>query len=124
MTLHCVVQDFTHVHTFEGHEHKVMAIVYVDQEEESLCISGDSGGGVFVWGTNVPFRKEPLKKWNEHKDWRFSGIHALCFSKSGYLYTGSGDKSIKAWLLQVSCNQGLTKSSAFDDQKGIQLVSL
>lgn len=94
------LQDFTHVHTFEGHEQKVMAIVYVDQEEESLCISGDSGGGVFVWGTNVPFRKEPLKKWNEHKDWRFSGIHALCFSKSGYLYTGSGDKSIKAWLLQ------------------------
>ncbi|KAM6601624.1 hypothetical protein CsatA_021233 [Cannabis sativa] len=92
------LQDFSYVHTFEGHEHKVMAIVYVDQEQP-LCISGDSGGGVFVWSINTTLRREPLKKWYEQKDWRYSGIHALCFS-NGYVYTGSGDKSIKAWLLQ------------------------
>ena len=88
------------MHTFEGHEHKIMAITYVDQEQ-SLCISGDSGGGIFVWAISTPLGKEPLKKWYEQKDWRYSGIHALCFSKNGYVYTGSGDKSIKAWLLQV-----------------------
>lgn len=89
------------MHTFEGHEQKVMAVIYVDQEQP-LCISGDSGGGIFVWGIRTPFGKEPLKKWYEQKDWRYSGIHALCFSKNGYVYTGCGDKSIKAWLLQVT----------------------
>lgn len=93
------MQDFSHVHTFQGHEHKVMAIIYVDQEQP-LCISGDSGGGIFVWGISSPLGQEPLKKWYEQKDWRYSGIHALC-SRNGYVYTGCGDKSIKAWSLQV-----------------------
>lgn len=93
------MQDFSHIQTFEGHEHRVMALMYVDQEQP-LCISGDSGGGIFVWGTSVPLGQEPLKKWYEQKDWRYSGIHALS-SGNGYIYTGSGDKTIKAWLLQV-----------------------
>ncbi|XP_062101266.1 uncharacterized protein LOC133807123 [Humulus lupulus] len=93
------LQDFSYVHTFEGHEHKVMAIVYVDQEQP-LCISGDSGGGIFVWSISATLAQEPLKKWYEQKDWRYSGIHALCFSRHGYVYSGSGDKSIKAWSLQ------------------------
>jgi WD40 repeat protein len=93
------MQDFSHVHTFRGHEHKVMALVYVD--EEQLCISGDSGGGIFVWAIRLPLGQDPLKKWYEQKDWRYSGIHALTISGNGYLYTGSGDKSIKAWSVQV-----------------------
>ncbi|PON91546.1 Guanine nucleotide-binding protein, beta subunit [Trema orientale] len=93
------LQDFSHVHTFEGHEHKVMAIIFVNQEQP-LCISGDSGGGIFVWGLSTPLGQEPLKKWYEQKDWRYSGIHALCLSSSGYVYTGCGDKSIKAWSLR------------------------
>lgn len=106
------LQDFSPVHTFEGHEYKIMAIIYVDQEQP-LCISGDSGGGIFVWAISIPLGQEPLKKWYEQKDWRYSGIHALCFSKNGYVYTGSGDKSIKAWLLQdglLACTMNGHKS--------------
>lgn len=88
------------MHTFRGHEHKVMAVAFVD-EEQPLCISGDSGGGIFLWSINIPFGQEPLKKWYEEKDWRYSGIHALAVSENGYLYTGSGDKLIKEWSLQV-----------------------
>ncbi|KDP32850.1 hypothetical protein JCGZ_12142 [Jatropha curcas] len=93
------LQDFSHVHTFKGHEDKVMALVYVD-EEQPLCISGDSGGGIFLWSVTLPLRKEPLKRWYEQKDWRYSGIHALTTVGNGYLYTGSGDRSVKAWSLQ------------------------
>ncbi|XP_050126098.1 uncharacterized protein LOC126603331 isoform X3 [Malus sylvestris] len=88
------LQDFSHVHTFKGHEHTIKALIYVD-EEQPLCISGDSGGGIFVWGTCTPLRQEPLKTFHEDKDWRFSGIHALA-CRNGYVYTGSGDRTVKA----------------------------
>lgn len=78
-----------------------MALVYVD-EEEPLCISGDSGGGIFVWGITTPFMQDPLRKWFEQKDWRFSGIHSLTVSRNLFLYTGSGDRTIKAWSIKVS----------------------
>ncbi|KAL5559676.1 hypothetical protein UlMin_035887 [Ulmus minor] len=106
------LQDFSHVHTFKGHEHKVMALAYVVREQP-LCISGDSGGGIFVWSPSVPLRQEPLKKWYEEKDWRYSGIHALCFSDNGLIYTGGGDKLIKAWSLldgNLSCTMDGHKS--------------
>ncbi|XP_052188251.1 uncharacterized protein LOC127798727 isoform X2 [Diospyros lotus] len=93
------LQDFTLVHTFRGHEYKVMAVVFVD-EAQPLCISGDSGGGIYIWGISNPFGQEPIKKLFEQKDWRYSGIHALAISGTGYLYTGSGDKLIKAWSLK------------------------
>ncbi|KAK7351098.1 hypothetical protein VNO77_10280 [Canavalia gladiata] len=93
------LQDFSHLHTFRGHENKVMALVYVDKEEP-LCISGDSGGGIFIWGIAAPLRQDPLRKWYEKKDWRFSGIHSLTVSRSLCLYTGSGDRTIKAWSLK------------------------
>lgn len=102
------LQDFTHVHSFRGHEYKVMAVVFVD-EEQPLCISGDSGGGIFVWSISTPFSQEPFKKWYEQKDWRFSGVHALAVAGTQYLYTGSGDKSIKAWSLQ-DCTLSCTMS--------------
>ncbi|KAJ8773371.1 hypothetical protein K2173_028548 [Erythroxylum novogranatense] len=92
------LQDFSHVHTFKGHEHKVMAVTYAD-EEQPLCISGDSGGGIFLWNLNNPLGQEPLKKWCEQKDWRYSGIHALTTDGNGHLYTGSGDRLIKAWSI-------------------------
>ncbi|XP_021730650.1 uncharacterized protein LOC110697582 isoform X2 [Chenopodium quinoa] len=93
------LQDFVHVHTFKGHEHKVMALVFLNQETP-LCISADSGGGIYAWEINETLAQEPLKKWYEEKDWRYSGIHALAVSESGCLYTGSGDRLIKAWSLR------------------------
>ncbi|XP_077231656.1 zinc ion binding protein [Tasmannia lanceolata] len=93
------LQDFSHVQSLRGHEHRVMAVVVVDAEKP-LCISGDSGGGIFVWEIGASVGKEPLKKWCEHHDWRYSGIHSLAVSGVEYLYSGSGDKSIKAWSLQ------------------------
>ncbi|XP_071737798.1 uncharacterized protein [Rutidosis leptorrhynchoides] len=93
------LQGSNRVHTFKGHEHKVMAVVYVDSEPP-LCISADNGGDIFIWAVNLPFDEKPVKRLNEEKDWRYSGVHSLAVSStSGYLYTGSGDKSIKAWSL-------------------------
>ncbi|XP_050212779.1 uncharacterized protein LOC126664434 isoform X1 [Mercurialis annua] len=106
------LQDFSHVHTFKGHEHKVMAVIYVD-EKEPLCISADNGGGIILWSITVPLRQEPLKKWHEEKDWRYSGIHALTTAGNGYLYSGSGDRSVKAWSLKdgiLSCTMDGHKS--------------
>lgn len=106
------LQDYSHVHTFRSHEHKITAIVCVD-EEQPLCITGDSGGGIFVWSLTVPLSQEPSRKWYEQKDWRFSGIQSMAVSENGYLYTGSGDKSIKAWSLQdgtLSCTMTGHKS--------------
>ncbi|KAK1398526.1 Protein translocase subunit SECA2 chloroplastic [Heracleum sosnowskyi] len=99
------LEDFTHIHSFKGHEHKVMAVAFVD-EEQPLCISGDNGGGICIWGISIPFGEEPIKKLAAEKDWRYSGIHALTVSGNGYFYTGNGDRSIKAWSMQnytLSC---------------------
>ncbi|OVA05612.1 Protein translocase subunit SecA [Macleaya cordata] len=106
------LQNFSHVQSLRGHEHRVMAVVFVDAEKP-LCISGDSGGGIFVWGIGIPIGQEPLKKWFELKDWRYSGIHAMEVSGTDHLYTGSGDKSIKAWSLQdytLTCTMNGHKS--------------
>lgn len=92
------LQDFSHVRSLKGHEHRVMAMVVMD-ETQPLCISGDSGSGIFVWRIDTPLGQELQQKWYEHNDWRYSGIHSMAISE-GYLYSGSGDKSIKAWSLQ------------------------
>ncbi|XP_074366502.1 uncharacterized protein LOC141707313 isoform X1 [Apium graveolens] len=99
------LEDFTHIHSFKGHDQKVMAVAFVD-EEQPLCISGDNGGSICIWGISIPFGEEPIKKLVAEKDWRYSGIHALTVSGSGYFYTGNGDRSIKAWSTQnytLSC---------------------
>ncbi|KAH6800020.1 hypothetical protein C2S52_000484 [Perilla frutescens var. hirtella] len=93
------LQDFTHVHSFNGHEHKVMAVIFVDGEQP-LCISGDNEGVICIWEANFPFSEVPMKKLYEDKDWRYSGIHAMANSGTEYLYTGSGDRLVKAWSLQ------------------------
>ncbi|XP_022140029.1 uncharacterized protein LOC111010782 isoform X2 [Momordica charantia] len=93
------LQDFSHLHTFTGHEHRVTDLVYV-AEEQPLCVSADIGGGIYVWSIALPLKQDPLKKWYEEKDWRYDGIHALTYSENGYLYTGGGDKTIKAWSLK------------------------
>ncbi|MFS8025125.1 hypothetical protein Hanom_Chr16g01471241 [Helianthus anomalus] len=40
-----MMQGLNHVRTLKGHEHKVMALVFVEMEVP-LCISSDRGGGV------------------------------------------------------------------------------
>ncbi|KAJ3678078.1 hypothetical protein LUZ60_001881 [Juncus effusus] len=94
------LKDLSHVQTLRGHEHRVMAILVINLPDESFCVSGDAGSGIFMWkiGT-VPDCSEPYKSWYEQNDWRYSGVHSLAFSGTGYLYTGSGDKSVKAWSL-------------------------
>jgi WD40 repeat protein len=87
----------------KGHEHKITAIVAVDNDSHSLCISGDSGSGIFVWHVDSTLKEEPLNKWYEHNDWLYRGVNCLAVSGTGYLYTGSRDKSIKAWSLEVLC---------------------
>ncbi|KAI8013946.1 hypothetical protein LOK49_LG05G01283 [Camellia lanceoleosa] len=69
--------------------------------------------GIYIWGITDPFDQEPIKKLFEQKDWRYTGIHALAIYGTGHLYTGSGDKSIKAWSLQdysLSCTMNGHKS--------------
>ncbi|KAF9608890.1 hypothetical protein IFM89_012058 [Coptis chinensis] len=83
-----------------GHEHRVMSVVFVNANEP-LCISGDNGSRIRVWSIGVVLGQEPLKKWYEQKYWRNNRIHALAVSGTEHLYTGSGDKSIKAWTLRV-----------------------
>jgi WD40 repeat protein len=78
-----------------------MAIVAVSNGDRSLCISGDSGSGIFVWCVDSSLKEEPLKQWYEHNDWLYRGLHCLAVSRTGYLYTGSRDKSVKAWSLEV-----------------------
>ncbi|XP_027148372.1 uncharacterized protein LOC113748960 [Coffea eugenioides] len=93
------LQDFSHVHSFRSHEHRVTAVVFVD-EGEPLCISADNGGVICIWSAKFPLDTAPIRKLFEEKDWRFSGIQALAVSGNGCLYTGSGSRSIKAWSLQ------------------------
>ncbi|XP_006655338.1 uncharacterized protein LOC102722018 [Oryza brachyantha] len=94
------LQDFSHIQSLKGHEHKITAIVVVDNDSQSLCISGDGGSGIFVWCVDPSLANEPLNKWYESDDWLYRGVHCLAVSGTGYLYTGSRDKSIKAWSLE------------------------
>lgn len=93
------LQDFSFVHTFRGHEDRVTAVIFIDGGEP-LCVSADKGGIICIWGARNPLNPSPMKKLFEPKDWRYSGIHALASSENHYLYTGSGDKTIKVWSLQ------------------------
>lgn len=88
----------SHLETLRGHQHRILALAI--EPKASLCFSGDYGGCIFVWAIESVPRQEPITTWYEHRDWRYSGVHALAISKSGYLYSGSGDKTIKAWSLQ------------------------
>ncbi|CAL4900854.1 unnamed protein product [Urochloa decumbens] len=94
------LQDFSRVQCLKGHEHKITAIVAVDNGNHSLCISGDSGSGIFIWSVDSILKEEPLYKWYEHNDWIYRGVNCLAVSGTGYLYTGSRDKSVKAWSLE------------------------
>ncbi|KAL6848595.1 hypothetical protein ACP4OV_021621 [Aristida adscensionis] len=88
------------VWSLQGHEHKITAIIVVDNGNNSVCISGDSGSGIFVWHVDSTLKEEPLYKWYVHNDWLYRGIHCLAVSETGCLYSGGRDKSIKVWSLE------------------------
>nr|GLL47894.1 protein translocase subunit SECA2, chloroplastic [Ipomoea trifida] len=110
------LQDYSHVHAFKGHEQRVTAVAFVD-DKKPLCISGDNGGVICIWGASVPLGPEPIKKIYEQKDWRYSGIHALVdyelsCTMNGHksvvsslavcnevLYSGSWDGTVRLWCL-------------------------
>ncbi|KAL6515509.1 hypothetical protein OROHE_018543 [Orobanche hederae] len=106
--------DYKHVHSFKGHEHRVMAVVFVDGEQP-LCISGDNDGVICIWEASFPFSEVPIRKLHEKKDWRYSGIHAMAISGTEHLYTGSGDKLVKAWSLQRGSWDGTVRLWSLSD---------
>lgn len=97
------MQDFSLVRTLRGPEHKLVAVVAVNPAGKPMCIAGDSGGGLCAWDLSISAaeEEEPLRRWHHHNDWRYSGVHSLAASESQFLYSGGGDRSIKAWSLQV-----------------------
>ncbi|KAI3807544.1 hypothetical protein L1987_23474 [Smallanthus sonchifolius] len=88
------LQDLNHVHTFKGHEHKVMAIVF-GEREIPLCISGDNGGSgdksVKAWSMHDYSLSCTM---NGHK----SVVCALAVC-NGVLYSGSWDGTVCLWCL-------------------------
>jgi WD40 repeat protein len=93
------LNDLSYVQYLKGHGHKITAVTAVTNDDWSLCISGDSGSGIFVWCVDSSLKEEPFKSWYEQNDWLYRGVHCLAVSRTSYLYTGSRDKSIKAWSL-------------------------
>lgn len=93
-------QDYRMVQTFRGHEQRITALAV--HEASELCISGDYGGYIYAW--NVGSRENsatPVAVWQEHQDWRYSGVASLAISGDELLYSGSGDRTIKAWSTSV-----------------------
>jgi WD40 repeat protein len=90
------LNDYRMVQAFRGHEHRITALAV--HEASELCISGDYGGYIYAW--NVASRDNsatPVAVWQEHQDWRYSGVASVAISGDGLLYSGSGDRTIKAW---------------------------
>ncbi|KAL2630330.1 hypothetical protein R1flu_015016 [Riccia fluitans] len=85
--------------TLKGHHTQVILALAVDVNS-MRCFSGDQSGLMCVWqlaeDMATPFRAS----WREHSDWRYTGVASLAVSEDGILYSGSGDRSIKAWSCQ------------------------
>ncbi|BBN09842.1 hypothetical protein MPTK1_4g23130 [Marchantia polymorpha subsp. ruderalis] len=87
----------------EGHHTQVVLALAVDPVS-MRCFSGDSLGHLCAWRleeeseeAQTPF----LASWQEHTDWRYTGVASLAVSGDGVLYSGSGDKTVKAWSSQT-----------------------
>ncbi|CAM6093625.1 unnamed protein product [Calypogeia fissa] len=84
--------------TLEGHSIVVMALA-VDHNT-SRCFSGDTGGKICAWKIGEGIAEPLLATWQDHDDWRYTGVASLAVSVDEILYSGSGDRTIKAWSLQ------------------------
>jgi len=99
-TLRILEQDYRMVQTFKGHEQRITALVV--HEASQLCISGDYGGYIYAWSAaSRENSAAPVASWQEHQDWRYSGVASLAISGDELLYSGSGDRTIKAWSTSV-----------------------
>ncbi|KAL3688251.1 hypothetical protein R1sor_014560 [Riccia sorocarpa] len=85
--------------TFEGQHTQVILALAVDVES-TRCFSGDQSGRICVWQLEEDITTPFLTSWLEHDDWRFTGVACLAASEDGILYSGSGDRTIKAWSTQ------------------------
>lgn len=73
-------------------------------------ISADYGAEIFIWELrHQEFRSnsriifpEKIKSWKDHMDWRFFGVLAMAVSETKVLFTGGGDRTVKAWSLEVN----------------------
>eukprot|EP00249_Psilotum_nudum_P016673 c25939_g1_i1 orf=289-2865(+) len=90
------LESDTLLHRLKGHDQKVMALAAGQRSD--LVFSGDYGGEICVW--RIGSTTDCIAKWQEHQDWRFTGVASLTVSGDGFLYSGSGDRTIKAWSLQ------------------------
>ncbi|XP_024395086.1 uncharacterized protein [Physcomitrium patens] len=89
------LSDYKTVQVFEGHEQRITAIAA--HEASGLCFSGDYGGRIHAWNIASIGNSASVTTWLEHQDWRFSGVASLAISNDEFLYSGSGDRTIKAW---------------------------
>ncbi|KAG8044648.1 hypothetical protein GUJ93_ZPchr0393g29138 [Zizania palustris] len=107
------LQDFSHIQSLKGHEHKITAIAVVENDSQLLCISGDSGSGIFVWCVDASHNNEPLNKCKDKsiKAWSLEDYSLRCTMTGhkstvsclsvacGILYSGSWDGSIRSWWI-------------------------
>jgi WD40 repeat protein len=87
------------VQTFRGHEQRITAVAV--HEASELCVSGDYAGHIYAWSIASTRNSAPVATWQEHQDWRYSGVASLAISSDELLYSGSGDRTIKAWSTLV-----------------------
>ncbi|XP_024523427.1 uncharacterized protein LOC112343697 isoform X1 [Selaginella moellendorffii] len=83
----------------DQHPQRIQALA-VD-EASQVCYTGDYGRLICVWKLSQPFQKHPVAKWQDHNDWRFTGVASLVISDDGVLYSGSGDMLVKAWCTET-----------------------
>jgi WD40 repeat protein len=92
-------QDHKLQQTLKGHSHMIAALA-VDPNS-STFFSGDNGAHICAWKIGDD-TSEPLRAtWKEHNVWKYTGVASLAVSADGVLYSGSGDRTVKAWSLQV-----------------------
>lgn len=89
------LNDYRLVQTFRGHEQRITAVAV--NEASELCVSGDYAGHIYAWSIASTENSAPVATWQEHQDWRYSGVASLAISSDDLLYSGSGDRTIKAW---------------------------
>ncbi|KAG6541103.1 hypothetical protein Mapa_017474 [Marchantia paleacea] len=89
--------------TLEGHHTQVVLALAVDPVS-MRCFSGDNLGHLCAWRLEEESEEAQtplLASWQEHNDWRYTGVASLAVSGDGMLYSGSGDKTVKAWSSQT-----------------------